>query len=609
MKRPFRSLNTIAATLLLCGVSALVPPAGAKKGASQVIEGEIVLPSGSIPYHKQCVNWDVRNPIPPEVQKPVEGSLNDTFGYIFEVDPRTAGHPFDLRVVNDSDANLDIMFWPRGRYFNTIHRGGERGIVPAGTTTAYICLAEGSRVAFRYEAGASVTSPSLEYEASIADHSDNLELVGHVESKRALRRLVFQDRYVFASSRYGIETFRLLNRPPYAKHLAYLECPGNPASADVSVWGRYLFLSIPNEYPYFSTNPRSEYNDHVSATCNNTDRSKDKAGIRVVDISDPRNPRQAAFIETPCGTMNHTLLPHAGKLYIYAPIPCDEDGAVHTPSIGEPGDEYYVPAKEFRTLNMQISVIRFDPKNPDQWKLVGTPALDGPGGQVGCHDITVFPALDLAACPQFFNNIGRASLLDISDPMNPRVIAHLPMPSESTWMAHAAFTWDGNYLVLADSDRAGYSIDKATLCTGSDAERMGALWIYDIRDPSDPHRLSHFTLPRSSVMPEEPCSPWDINMIPAADPDRHVALVGWMAGGLTAIDLSDPAHPVELGHWQPAPASQITGAYFYNGRIYSTEYWSEQGLRVFDFEGFNPATTKSYSHRLNPQTQLIDFRK
>lgn len=577
-----------------------------KQQATQVVEGEIILPSGSLRYHRQCVHWDIPEEVPPEVEEPAQDALNDTFGYRFGLEPQTVGEPFDLRVVGDTDANLDIIFFPGGRYFQTITSGGERGIVPEGRTRAYICLAEGRQVKFRYEAGPSVPPPSLDYEASIANHSENLDLLAHVDSETALRRLVFQGRYAFATSRYGLEVFRLFNRPPYIEHLAYLHCPGNPASADISVWGKYVFLSVASEYPYFAVDPRVEYNGYRSDTCNNTDRSTNKAGIRVVDISDPRNPRQATFIETPCGTNNHTLMPHKKKLYIYAPIPCDEDGAIYTPPVGEPGEDPLVPAKEVRALNMQISVIRVPLSDVGGWELMGTPELGQ--GQLGCHDMTVFPARDLAACPQFFNTAGRVSLLDISDPLNPKAIANLPLPPETVWMAHAAFSWDGNYLVLADSDRAGYSIDKATPCTARDEERLGALWIYDIRDPSDPRRVSHFTLPRTSLMPEEPCSPWEINMIPTVDPERRVALVGWMAGGLTLVDLGDPEEPVELGHWQPAPASQITGGYFYNGRIYSSEYWSGQGIRVFNLKGFGPATTRSYAVRMNPQTQLLEFR-
>ena len=34
-----------------------------------------------------------------------------------------------------------------------------------------------------------------------------------------------------------------------------------------------------------------------------------KEGLRIVDISDPRNPRQVGFVETECGSHTHTLIP------------------------------------------------------------------------------------------------------------------------------------------------------------------------------------------------------------------------------------------------------------------------------------------------------------
>ncbi len=56
--------------------------------------------------------------------------------------------------------------------------------------------------------------------------------------------------------------------------------------------------------------------------CNNTptdvsDSSLEKEGLRIVDISNPRRPRQAGFIETECGSHTQTLVPGGKRSYIY----------------------------------------------------------------------------------------------------------------------------------------------------------------------------------------------------------------------------------------------------------------------------------------------------
>lgn len=596
------------ALCLIAAVAIAAPSAlASRKAKNQVVEGEILFADPVQGGTKQCDGWGLGGG---KETGPVRDVLDDgLIGVHFDVDPSTRGEAFVLEVVEGSEENLDVVFtWPgEASWYQTVRPGGERGLVPPKAEWAYICLSEGSRVRFRYEAGVSVAPPPIVDEADLALHSPNLRLLSHVKTNVGLRRMVFQGKHAVASTQRGISIYRLLEQEPYIEEVSTYRCRGGSASSDVSVWGNYVFQSIADEFPY-SPNSDEEINRDRSSVCNNTDDSHEKGGIRVIDISDPRHPTQVNFFELACGSMNHTLLPHAGRLYIYAPTPCHEEYKVPS-QIGDLDPRL----RAFRLPSFQIKVLRFDPRNPERDHAVRTPTLDDPtelshpGMQFGCHDITVFPAKDLAVCPQFFNEAARTSLLNISDPVNPRVIAHLKVPVESTWMSHAAFTWDGNYVLLSDTGRARYSLASFLSQCAQGQEQAAGLWIYKISDPKNPQMVSEFSLPRQSTDAQWPCTPWEVSMIPTRDPDQHTAVIGWNTGGMTVLDLRQPATPRELAHWQPHPASQILGSYFYNGLIYSLEYWVG-GIRVFELDGFDTDTTKSYAVRMNPQTQLLEFR-
>lgn len=586
----------------------------AKPEREQVVIGGIALPSRGVATNQvEACDPRARGSLDRiRREKKIE---NGSIAYWFEVDARTYGDGFVLEPTGgEGPVDLDIVFMaPAVTSYTTTVEGGERGQVPPESDWAVVCMTTGLNASFRYRAGPSTPIVDVREEASWSDHSANLRLLGRHFTADSPRRIVFQGRHAITASVHGINIFRLRQKSPYLEHISYFEC-GAGVTADLSVWGDYVFQSVPNEYPYFATWPTAEYNGGQSDRCNNTDRSHGKAGIRVIDISEPKKPRQVKFFETPCGAMNHTLMPHRGALYIYAPIPCDEDTEVRIPAVDPPepspvpSSGPVTPEREIRPLNFQIRVIRFEPKDPARSRVVGTPPLGDAGEQLGCHDITVFPSRNLAACPQFFNEVMHTSLLDISDPLNPQVIKQLAVPSESTWMAYATFTWDGRYLVLADTDGADYAHHRLGDCEGDD-DRRGALWIYDVGDPSEAVLVSRFALPRAVVSVDHACGPTEVSMIPTRDVGRRVAVVGWNGGGMTVVDLSEPTAPREIGHWLPPVASEIKGSYFYNGRIYSTEWWTGPGVRVFDLAGFGPQETRTYATRMNPQTQVIDFRK
>ncbi len=231
-----------------------------------------------------------------------------------------------------------------------------------------------------------------------------------------------------------------------------------------------------------------------------------------------------------------------------------------------------------------------------------TPAIDP---QLSCHDITVYARRSLAACLQYLNRAMNSSLLDISDPTNPEVVSQLKAPPTAQWMTFSAFTPDGDFLIASDTGEPfdDTMVRHGARCTGPD-DQTGRLYIYDVRNEYDPQLVGSFALPRRGPSDARDCGPLEIGVIPLKDPERYIATVAWMNGGLSIIDLSDPANPSEIAYWEAGRHRMMKAAYWYNGRIYATEAWTLNGVRVFEVGGLDPSNAHVYRDRLNPQTQL-----
>lgn len=365
----------------------------------------------------------------------------------------------------------------------------------------------------------------------------------------------------------GFGVFRILPQAPFLKQLSFYRCASGQ-QGDISIWKNYVFLSV------------NKGNDYTSPVCNNTDDSKGKFGIRIVDISDPRRPRQVKFVETACGSQMHTLVPgQDGLVYIYDA----HGGACMTGS----------PTPSFR-----MDVVRFDPERPRRARVVTAPNL---GTQDGCTDIAVFMPRYLAACMSY----ARAALYDISDPLNPEFLYEI-VPPGATNLNEAGFSWDGEVLVLTDQ---GEGLGFGAACSGGASSPD--FFFYKLHSESAPTPLGTYTMERVVVPSSDrrfvACFPWDFTVVPMKDRSRYVAAVGFMAGGMSLIDFQDPAAAEEIAYYMATDGeistSDIAHTYWYRGRFYAGEWQTRKGIRVMSVDGFSRDTVRDM-WRYNPQTQI-----
>ena len=199
-------------------------------------------------------------------------------------------------------------------------------------------------------------------------HSDNVKLVARKPIKidkdifAQGSDLAFQGRLIVAGSYEGTAFFKLLKRGRI-KQVGFHHCPGS--QGDVSIWGKYVFVSVDSASTNNGEDPR----------CNNTDESNGKEGLRIIDISDLRNPRQVKFVETPCGSHTHTLSPAGDTLYAY----------IESYPLGAPTDTCS-PAS-----HRKVSIVKIPLSDPTKAEISGE--LDV-SPAIGCHDLTTFPEKD-----------------------------------------------------------------------------------------------------------------------------------------------------------------------------------------------------------------------
>jgi hypothetical protein len=381
----------------------------------------------------------------------------------------------------------------------------------------------------------------------------------------------FRGNLVVAGSYQGLGIFKITPGAPYLKELGTLACAGG--QGDVSIWGHLVFFSVDATL----SGPSCHTKD--TATASNTDQAQSNAweGVRIIDISDPSRPQEVSSVYTACGSHTNTLYPDGKNVYLY----------IQSYPLGGQGQKCNASNHSY------TSVVKVPLNNPEAAKVVSTPST---GQTIGCHDVTVVPArhLAFAAC------ITESQVWDIKDPENPKIIAHIYNPAINIHHS-TAMTWDGKVLALGDEFAGAEGVDA---CEGNSLSTTGAMWYYDVSDPTNPTLLGHESLPRMGA-PDQVCTTHNFNIIPMRDPKKYLVVSAYYTGGLSVTDFSDPANPKEYAYAQPDGVN-MWSVYWYNGRLYTS---GEDGmLRVYELAGTGAQDTYYFKGNTNPQTQINSFR-
>jgi uncharacterized protein (DUF305 family) len=423
--------------------------------------------------------------------------------------------------------------------------------------------------------------------------------------------IAFWDNIMAAGSYHGFNLYEL-NEGTAPSLLASIVCPGG--QGDVSIVGHLLILSVEETRSRVDCGLEGIRGD-VSA-----DRFR---GIRIFDISDLRQPRQVGAVQTCRGSHTHSVVAgpdEQGKLIVYnSGISRVREEEEMAGCIDEsPGDN--------RTALFRIDVIEIPVDDPANARIIDSPtvfadpetgALSGlwRGGDHGdetqetyrtdqCHDITVFPSLQLAAGACSGNGI----LFDISDPRRPERIDVATDTGFAYWHS-ATFNNDGTKVIFTDEWGGG----TRPRCRTYDPLTWGADAIYDIVDGKLVFQ-SHYKMSAPQLETEN-CVAHNGSIIPV--PGRDIFVQAWYQGGLSIIDFTDSKNPIEIAYFDRGPVDAedlVTGGYWstywYNGHIYGTEII--RGIDVFALRPSEYLTANEIAAaaladqggQFNPQQQL-----
>jgi hypothetical protein len=406
----------------------------------------------------------------------------------------------------------------------------------------------------------------------------------------------FRGTYLFQGNFYGVNIYDISN-PANITLSTSLVCPGG--QGDPSVYGNLLFMSVemPNGRLDCGTQgfpplppPEPGHEKDKRNPVASPDRFR---GVRIFDISDIKNPKQVAAVQTCRGSHTHTLVVDPNdkdNVYIYVSgtsfVRQSEELA------GCSGD---APDKDPNTSLFRIDVIKVPLAAPEQAKVVSSPrvfidartgALNGlnnggshdkksekPADTNQCHDITVYSAIGLAAGACSGNGI----LLDIKDPVHPKRVDAVNDPNYSYWHS-ASFSNDGTKVVFTDEWGGGLQ----PRCRPTDPNRWGADAIFNLKD--DKLSLaSYYKMPAAQTATEN-CVAHNGSLVPV--PGRDIEVQAWYQGGISVMDFTDAEHPYEIAYFDRGPIDASTlilggdwSAYWYNGYIYGSEI--ARGIDVF----------------------------
>ncbi len=439
--------------------------------------------------------------------------------------------------------------------------------------------------------------------------------------------LAFIDKNAIVGSFNGFQVYNISD-PANPTLRGSFVCPGG--QGDPSVYRSpnhdvvLLFMSVEE------TRGRIDCGTQGAPGAVNAERFR---GVRIFDISDIDHPVQLPGVQLCRGSHTHTLVTDPedpDNIYVYnsgtsairSPLELAGcDGATNAALTKEPVTEgnptfwridvIKVPldAPETAAVVSQPRIFTdpdtgaFNglqntlpvpvttpptPPQPDQLHPSGTVYSPLPNTNT-CHDVSAFPEIGLlaGACQ------GNGVLLDISDPVNPVRLDAVSDLNFSYWHS-AQFSNDGEKVMFTDEWGGGTS----ARCRSTDKPEWGADALFDIVDGQQMEFRSYYKMPAVQTVNEN-CVAHNSSVIPV--PNRDIYVQAWYQGGVSVVDFTNTADPVEIAFFDRGPINSpfpipdptnpnrinlggLWSTYWYNGYIYGTEI-----ARGFDTFGLVPS--------------------
>ncbi|MCA1812892.1 MAG: hypothetical protein LC624_02940, partial [Halobacteriales archaeon] len=249
-------------------------------------------------------------------------------------------------------------------------------------------------------------------------------------------------------------------------------------------------------------------------------------GLCVVDATNPANPVVGGQVSLVHGSHTDTPVGDTGYVYI---------GAYNL----------FNPTEYHR---LEIVDVR-DFRNPH---VARTWTWDDTIVSGGCHDTTIDLEHHRAICA----GIQETMLWDITDPLQPVVLAHIVNPLISIHHS-SAFAKGGSMAILGDEFLG--ALVGGGCGIGQGKLPVGAMWFYDISIPQAP-LLVGYVAPPPATSAAALCTVHNFNVMPGTD----IAVSAAYETGSFMVDFSNPTLPQVLDHEQ-LPGADTWATYAYGG--------------------------------------------
>ena len=424
---------------------------------------------------------------------------------------------------------------------------------------ASICaaaIAVGGATAASASAGDGVGRSGTELGVDEVGRSANVDFLANTPHSGPLTGgigsdLAFSDGKAFVGNYNGFVIYDIAN-PKAPRTVAQVAAPAPRTTS--RVYGDLLFLSTDS----------SRSDDSCNSVAQPATVKESWEGIKIFDISDKREPAVHQVASRPTAARTPTRW-------------CPERRTASTST--SPRTRRAPTFPDCQPPHDTISIIKVPLKAPDEAAVVATPVLFPDGGYhghpptrrlqtTGCHDITVYPAKDIAAgaC------MGDGILSTSPTRRHPKVIDRVQDNANFAFWHSATFNNGGTKVVFTDELGGG----GAATCNEEVGPNRGADGIYDIVGKGDKRKLvfrSYFKIPRHQADTEN-CVAHNGSLIPVK------GRTSWSRRGTRAASRSGtsptPPTPEEIGYFERGPlahAGHVGGAwsaYYYNGYIFSS---------------------------------------
>ncbi len=353
--------------------------------------------------------------------------------------------------------------------------------------------------------------------------------------------------------------------------------PVNFIPAPPNTWSLHMqahedLLLVINAADQFDASAYADESAYYTKPVGDTFQGKERefaAGMRVFDISAPSQPREVGFMPID-GLGLHRMWYVGGRYaYVSAMLEGYTDAIfmvvdLADPTRPEPAGRWWIPG---------------------MWRAGGEAPTWEPGRRYALHHPIVAGDTAFGGWRD-----GGLTLLDVSDPSDPRLLSHLNWCPPFGGGTHTALPLPDRGLVIVADEAV------ADNC----ADQVKYTWVVDVREPTSPVTISTFPTPSE----EDYCAkgahfgPHNLHENrPGSFQSSDLIFATYQNAGVRVFDISDAFHPSEAAHFVPPPPVRmfdtrpnrprvIQSCDIYvdpNGLMYVTDY--NAGLYILEYTG------------------------